>query len=224
MARRLTTTEATMAFDPKAIKAVLKLFAEAKELYAPEGEFMAGTEAAISRGAKRSVASGVQQLASAGLGGTSIVGGLGKKYEEEVGMPTRARATTARLGALAGLLQAEAGAELQMAGRTTTQEIPTPMINLTRGPAVSTVPVQQQTIRPQQTIQQREGFGRSPHRMLPTLNLLGLRRERTPAPAPVSSKPLGSFYGDFMKTAPKRISGPAGTPSLANIYSRNFLE
>ena len=96
---------------------IRSLFAKAKKLYAPEGEFMAGTEAAISRGSKRAVASGVQQLASAGLAGTSIVGGLGKKYEEEIGMPARERATSARLGALAGLLQAEAGAELQLSMR-----------------------------------------------------------------------------------------------------------
>ena len=99
---------------------VSSLFAEAKKIYEPGGGFMAGTEAAISRGSKRAVASGVQQLASAGLAGTSIVGGLGKKYEEEVGMPTRARATTARLGALAGLLQAEAGATASLATRYST--------------------------------------------------------------------------------------------------------
>ena len=96
---------------------IRSLFGEAKALYAPGGEYMKGIEASISRGGKRAVASGVQQLASAGLAGTSIVGGLGKKYEEEVGMPARGRATTARLGALAGLLQAEAGAELQMSLR-----------------------------------------------------------------------------------------------------------
>ena len=96
---------------------VSSLFAAAKKIYAPGGGFMAGTEAGIARGSKRTVASGVQELASAGLAGTSIVGGLGKKYEEEVGMPARERATTARLGALAGLLQAEAGAELQIAPR-----------------------------------------------------------------------------------------------------------
>ncbi len=96
---------------------IRKLFAEAKKIYEPSGEFMAGTEAGIARGSKRAVASGVQQLASAGLAGTSMVGGLGKKYEEEIGMPARQRATTARLQALAGLLQAEAGAELQMAPR-----------------------------------------------------------------------------------------------------------
>ncbi len=110
----------TSGVSAAALKEIRGLFAEAKELYAPGGGFMAGTEAAISRGSKRAVASGVQQLASAGLAGTSIVGGLGKKYEEEVGMPARAQATTARLGALAGLLQAEAGTTASLATRYST--------------------------------------------------------------------------------------------------------
>ena len=94
-----------------------RLFKEAKALYAPGGEYMKGIEASISRGAKKSVASGVQQLASAGLAGTSIVGGLGKKYEEEIGMPARERATTARLSALSGLLAQEASVQMQTAPR-----------------------------------------------------------------------------------------------------------
>ena len=114
MAHTVTTTSGVGSATRRRVSS---LFAKAKELYAPEGEYMAGTEATIARGAKRSIASGVQQLASAGLAGTSIVGGLGKKYEEEIGMPARARATTARLGALAGLLQAEAGATASLATR-----------------------------------------------------------------------------------------------------------
>jgi len=102
---------------------VSSLFAEAKKIYEPGGGYMAGTEAGIARGSKRAVASGVQQLASAGLAGTSIVGGLGKKYEEEIGMPIRQQATTARLGALAGLLQAEAGATASLATRYSTSPV-----------------------------------------------------------------------------------------------------
>ena len=94
-----------------------KLFGEAKQLYAPGGGYMAGIEAAISRGSKRAVASGVQQLASVGLAGTSVIGGLGKKYEEEIGMPARSQAVTARLSALSGLLAQEAGVQAQTAPR-----------------------------------------------------------------------------------------------------------
>ena len=111
---------ATSGVSAAARRQVSSLFAEAKKIYEPGGGFMAGTEAAISRGSKRAVASGVQQLASVGLAGTSIIGGLGKKYEEEVGMPARAQATTTRLGALAGLLQAEAGATASLATRYST--------------------------------------------------------------------------------------------------------
>lgn len=98
-------------------KKVSGLFKQAKALYAPGGEYMSGIEAQLTRGSKKAVATGMQGLAAAGLAGTSMMGGLGLKYEEDVAAPVRAQATTARLGALSGLLQAEASAELQMAPR-----------------------------------------------------------------------------------------------------------
>ncbi len=203
-------------FSAKAGAGIRKLFKEAKALYAPEGEFMAGTEAAIARGGKRSVASGVQQLASAGLAGTSIVGGLGKKYEEEVGMPARERATSARLGALAGLLQAEAGAELQMAPRYGYQA-PTPSY----GGGGS-----RRTTAPRPTAQPRATTRPQP---LPTLNLPDYKapqreptgyqgvfygadyykRQQQPTSAPVSPKPLSSYYSSSLYGQP---GGPAGPP------------
>ncbi len=135
-------------FGASAATKIRDIFGEAKKLYDPKGAFMAGTKAAISRGSKRAVASGVQRLASVGMAGTSMIGGLGKKYEEEVGMPTRARATTARLGALAGLLQAEAGAELQMAPRYGYQA-PTPSYG-----GGQRVPVTRRQQRPRQAVAQ----------------------------------------------------------------------
>lgn len=157
----------TSGFSAKSGRDIRKLFKEAKALYAPEGEFMAGTEAGIARGSKRAVASGVQQLASAGLAGTSMVGGLGKKYEEEIGMPARQRATTARLQALAGLLQAEAGAELQMAPRYGYQA-PTPSYGGGGGGG---------GFAPRSTIStQRTPTTQTKAQPLPTLNLPGIRR------------------------------------------------
>jgi len=93
------------------------LFKEAKALYAPGGEYMKGIEAELERGGKKAVATGMQGLAAAGLAGTSMMGGLGLKYEEDVATPARSRATTARLGALSSLLQAEAGATASLATR-----------------------------------------------------------------------------------------------------------
>ena len=191
-----------------------KLFEEAKKLYDPKGEFMAGTEATISRGSKRAIASGVQQLASAGLAGTSIIGGLGKKYEEEVGMPARARATTQRLSALSNLLTQEAGMETQFAPRISTQETiaPPQLQQVYSKPSRSSytpswqrmgAQPQAQSAQPQQQVTRRPGFGRAPERR-PPLNLYGFRQQQqqTPArklqtygpPAPTSKRPLSQYY------------------------------
>lgn len=119
MARTTTTTRTGVSAT--SIANIRKLFKEAKELFAPEGAFMGGIEAQLARTEKRAVASGMQGLAAAGLAGTSMAGGLGKKFQEEVAMPQLARAETTRLSSLAGLLQSQAGAETQLAPRFTTQ-------------------------------------------------------------------------------------------------------
>jgi hypothetical protein len=100
------------------------LFEQAKAIYAPEGKYMAGIEAGLERGEKKAVAGGMQGLAAAGLAGTSMMGGLSKRYQEEVAQPALARATTARLGALSGILSQEAGMEGSMAERTSTTTSP----------------------------------------------------------------------------------------------------
>ncbi len=182
-----------------------RLFKEAKALYAPGGEYMAGTEAAISRGSKRAVASGVQQLAAAGLAGTSIVGGLGKKYAEEIGMPTRARTTTARLSALSNLLSQEANVQMQTApryGYAAPQQVsggyaPRPTTNTRQ-------PQQQQQQRPQQQAPQQQ-------QALPTLNL----PKKLFAPAGQWQATIGgmSYYstgtGGYTQKQVGSLSGPA---------------
>lgn len=50
------------------------------------------TEAAIGRGRTKSVAQGMQALVSSGLASTTQTAGLGKKFEEEVGVPARLQA------------------------------------------------------------------------------------------------------------------------------------
>ena len=107
----------TSGFSAKSGADIRRLFAEAKKIYAPGGGYATGIEAGLKRGRTKAVATGMQNLASAGLAGTSMAGGLGLKYEEDVAVPARERMETQRLGALSGLLQAEAGAELQMAPR-----------------------------------------------------------------------------------------------------------
>lgn len=71
--------------------------------YQEGGGYGKGTEAALERGRTKALASGAQGLISAGLGGTTMMAGLGKKFEEEVGMPTRARVEETRAQALSGL-------------------------------------------------------------------------------------------------------------------------
>ena len=71
--------------------------------YSPEGGYGKGVEAGLERGRVKTVASGMQGLVSAGLAGTTMAGGLGKKYEEEVAMPARARVEETRAQAISGL-------------------------------------------------------------------------------------------------------------------------
>ena len=86
-------------------------FQQAIDYYSPDGGFGAGVEAALERGQKKAVAAGGQALASAGLAGTSMMAGLGKKYEEEVAAPTRAGVESERASRLSGLYASMAGAE-----------------------------------------------------------------------------------------------------------------
>jgi len=57
--------------------------------YAPGGEFGKGQEALLGRAKTKGIADISQGLVSAGLAGTTIAAGAGKKWEEEVGMPAR---------------------------------------------------------------------------------------------------------------------------------------
>lgn len=121
MAVQRTSTRTVSGVSSSSIASIRKLFKEAKALFAPEGEFMGGIEAQLARTEKRAVASGMQGLVAAGLGGTSMMGGLGKKFQEEVAVPALARAESTRLSSLANIYTQQAGAEVSLAPRTTTQ-------------------------------------------------------------------------------------------------------
>ena len=66
-------------------------------------------EAAISRGSTKAVAQGTQSLVSSGLSSTTQAAGLGKKFEEEVGMPARLQAADIRQQRLNQSLRDKAG-------------------------------------------------------------------------------------------------------------------
>lgn len=83
--------------------AVSAAIRRAMAYYQQGGGFGKGVEAALERGRKKALASGAQSLVSAGLAGTSMMAGLGKKFEEEVAMPTRLSVEEKRAEALASL-------------------------------------------------------------------------------------------------------------------------
>lgn len=132
----VSTSTVKTGVDEKTIGAIRALFAEAKSLYQPGGEYAKGLETQLERGQKKAVTGGMAGLASAGLANTSMMGGLAKKYEEEVAAPTRAASETQRLGALSSILASQASAEAGLAERTQTSQQYTPSI----GPATAAFP------------------------------------------------------------------------------------
>lgn len=85
------------------------IYKDIESMYAPGGTFGKGYEAMLGRAKTKSVAGGMQRLTSAGLAGTTRVGGLERQFEEEVGMPQRAKLEDIRMGRLAQARGARAG-------------------------------------------------------------------------------------------------------------------
>ena len=86
-------------------------YGSAIDQYAPGGGYMKGIEAGLGRGRTKALASGMQNLVSAGMSNVTTAGGLGKKFEEEVGAPTRAMAESERSRNLANIYASMGGAE-----------------------------------------------------------------------------------------------------------------
>jgi hypothetical protein len=100
----------------EAKKANIERYAEAKNLYdevirmfQPGGSFDIGMESQLGRSRQKAIAQGTQALVSSGLYGTTQQAGLGKKFEEEVGLPARERMESYRAGQLAKATEAKAG-------------------------------------------------------------------------------------------------------------------
>lgn len=108
------TRAAPVAAAPSVSKEALAALTEAKKQYQPGGGYGAGLEAALGRGAKKSIAAGTQSLVSSGLASTTMGAGLGKQYEEEVATPARADLESRRAVALSGLETLEA--QMQQGG------------------------------------------------------------------------------------------------------------
>ena len=73
------------------------------------GEFGKAELALLNRAKKKSLASTMQGMVSAGLAGTTVPSGAGKKWEEEIGMPSRLRLEDIRTERLTGAMGAKAG-------------------------------------------------------------------------------------------------------------------
>ena len=99
--------------SPKADTTARGAIQEAIAYYQPGGGFGKGVEAGLERGRVKAMASGMQHLVGAGLAGTTMAGGLGKKYEEEVGAPVRAGVEERRAQAISGIKMQQAGMQFQ---------------------------------------------------------------------------------------------------------------
>jgi len=91
------------------INEITKLLDEIIKRYRPGGEFGKPEEALLKRAKTKSLAETGQALVSAGLGGTTVGAGAGRKWEEEVGMPSRLQLEDIRSQRLSGAMSAKAG-------------------------------------------------------------------------------------------------------------------
>lgn len=78
-------------------------------MYSPQGQFGQGTLAMLERQRAKDLSSATQSLVTSGMFGTTMAAGLGKKWEEEIGMPTRAKLEDVRYQAYAGAMGQKAG-------------------------------------------------------------------------------------------------------------------
>ncbi len=87
----------------------LDIFDRIIERYKEEGTFTEGVEAQLERASTKAVSQGMQSLVSSGLSSTTQAAGLGKKFEEEVGAPTRLQAQDIASERLSGAERGKAG-------------------------------------------------------------------------------------------------------------------
>jgi hypothetical protein len=91
------------------LKETRGIYEDIAGMFAPGGAFGRGYEAMLERTKKRDVASGAQALVGSGLYNTTQTAGLGKAWEEDVGMPSRMRLEDVRMEKYAGAKRDIAG-------------------------------------------------------------------------------------------------------------------
>ena len=109
IARFQEQQEAANAANEQRFQQGLQIFDQIIDQFKDGGSFLEATEAQLQRAGTKSVAKGTQALVSSGLAGTTQVGGLQKKFEEEVGAPTRLRAQDIAAQRTGEALSAKAG-------------------------------------------------------------------------------------------------------------------
>ncbi len=95
--------------NQKRYEEALSLYGDIVEQYKPGGAFGAGFEAQLGRQKTKTVAGQTQSLVSSGLFGTSVTAGLGQKFEEEIGQPSRLKLEDVRMGRYAEAIEKKAG-------------------------------------------------------------------------------------------------------------------
>jgi len=100
------------------INTITSLYDSMAAQYQPGGTYLKGIEEQLKRRKTGAMASGMQSLVSSGMAGTTQAAGLGKKFEEEVGVPTMAAAETDRIGKLTGAMMGKANFMQQLLGET----------------------------------------------------------------------------------------------------------
>lgn len=85
------------------LASVQALYEQARAQFAPGGAYTKGVEAAVARQGEKAMSSGMQNLVSSGLAGSTMSGSLGNKFAEEVAAPALASAESERATNLANL-------------------------------------------------------------------------------------------------------------------------
>lgn len=89
-------------------KSVMNLYDQIIGMYG--SDYGAGELAMLERQKTKDLASAQQSLVSSGLYGTTMTAGLGKKWEEEIGVPSRLKLEDVRKSALSSAYGAKAAA------------------------------------------------------------------------------------------------------------------
>ena len=114
------------------------LMKKAQAIYSTGGASEKATEAALGRSQQQALSAGMQNLVSSGLAGTTMAGGLGSKFQEEVAVPARLAAQASRESSLANLYMQQASYQASRPQPSTiTKHIPWAHKTATPGAAAS---------------------------------------------------------------------------------------